>query len=97
MREADATATVVALIELKHRGAAIRKALQQRAGFPAASPFGKPALPRAALRQPPQAGRLARAIPPPSRRYRAGDRRALARVGPGHCPSCRSWCDSICN
>jgi 5-methylcytosine-specific restriction endonuclease McrA len=33
VRESDATTTVVALIELKHRGAAIRKALQQRAGF----------------------------------------------------------------
>ena len=33
MRETDATATVVALIEIKHRGAAIRKALQQRAAF----------------------------------------------------------------
>ncbi len=33
VRETDATATVVVLIELKHRGAAIRKALQQRAGF----------------------------------------------------------------
>ena len=33
VREADSTATVVALIELKHRGSAIRKALQQRAGF----------------------------------------------------------------
>jgi 5-methylcytosine-specific restriction endonuclease McrA len=33
VRETDATVTVVALIELKHRGAAIRKALQQRSGF----------------------------------------------------------------
>ena len=33
VRVADSTATAVALIELKHRGAAIRKALQQRAGF----------------------------------------------------------------
>jgi hypothetical protein len=33
VREADSTANVVALIELKHRGNAIRKALQQRAGF----------------------------------------------------------------
>jgi 5-methylcytosine-specific restriction endonuclease McrA len=33
VREARITATVITLIELKHRGAAIRKALQQRAGF----------------------------------------------------------------
>jgi RRXRR protein len=33
VRESGATATVVALMELKHRGAAIRKALQQRAGL----------------------------------------------------------------
>ena len=33
VREADTTAAVVALIEIKHRGAAIRKALQQRAAF----------------------------------------------------------------
>ena len=33
VRAADTSAVVVALIELKHRGAAIRKALQQRAGF----------------------------------------------------------------
>ena len=33
VRETDTTATVYALIELKHRGATIRKALQQRAGF----------------------------------------------------------------
>ena len=33
MRPAEVTAAVVALIEIKHRGAAIRKALQQRAAF----------------------------------------------------------------
>ncbi len=33
VREADATATIVALVELKHRGAAIRKALKQRSDF----------------------------------------------------------------
>ena len=35
VREAGATATMVALIELKHRSAAIRKALKQRSDFPA--------------------------------------------------------------
>ena len=33
VREADVTANVVALIELKHRGTAIRKALKQRSDF----------------------------------------------------------------
>ena len=33
VRQAETTAAVVALIEIKHRGAAIRKALQQRAAF----------------------------------------------------------------
>ncbi len=33
VREAGSTANVVVLIELKHRGAAIRKALEQRVGF----------------------------------------------------------------
>ena len=33
VRQAEATVAVVALIEIKHRGAAIRKALQQRAAF----------------------------------------------------------------
>jgi 5-methylcytosine-specific restriction endonuclease McrA len=33
VREDAATTTVVALVELKHRGAAIQKALKQRAGF----------------------------------------------------------------
>jgi putative transposase len=33
VREADSTATVVALVELKHRGATICKALKQRSGF----------------------------------------------------------------
>jgi 5-methylcytosine-specific restriction endonuclease McrA len=33
VREAGTSAVVISLIELKHRGAAIRKALQQRAGF----------------------------------------------------------------
>src|ERR1700692_3646655 len=33
VRKSGPTADVVVLIELKHRGAAIRKALQQRAGF----------------------------------------------------------------
>ena len=33
VREAEATANVIALVEIKHRGAAISKALKQRAGF----------------------------------------------------------------
>ena len=86
VRQAEATAAVVALIEIKHRGAAIRKALQQRAAFRRRRRSAKLRYraPRFDNRR--RARRLARAIPAPSRRHRDGDRRALAasRAGHGH-------------
>ena len=79
MREADSTANVVALIETQtpRRGDPQGPATARR--FSSAPPLGESALPCAALRQPTQTERLARAIAPTPRRHRSGDRRALAR------------------